>query len=411
MTSLTHATIIPLIGGEVIGSEQAHGKPPEFILTYSPFEANERHLRSWYKDRGVDMPYIVVDQGGKPMKKVDVISSVCPCAGLSFLSTGYGDHNENNKWMIETAKYVLGEVKPRVFWGENSPNLAGHVGRNIRAQLRQIGLDNGYSMSLYVTKSLLHGIPQVRKRAFYFFWQGDKVPVLDWYDRGYQRIEDLLTGVKSNTLMEPINKNTPSMDDVYYRYVLDVIHDGMTHREFASRFGTSSVRDNDILSYIEAKGVSYRTVGKWLRETGLGKDKDQEKCERRATKLEAGGNVMRRGTIVPKDRIGAFVGHYPMMLTHPVEDRYITYREGLSIMGMPEDFELLDPRKSVNHMCQNVPVNTARDMASEVAMAIEDKRQWISGESLMTQDNTTRTFRDQPNQETSATLESFFQEA
>ena len=75
---------------------------------------------------------------------------------------------------------------------------------------------------------------------------------------------------------------------------------------------------------------------------------------------------MRRGTIIPKDYIGAFVGHYPTMLTHPEEDRYINYREAMTIMGLPADFELLNPKKSANHICQNVPVYTAADMATEV---------------------------------------------
>lgn len=403
--AISHATIIPLIGGEVIGAEQALGTPPEYILSYSPFEANEKHLRNWYAQRGVDVPYVVVDQGGKPLKPVDMVSTVCPCAGLSFLSMGYGDDNAKNDWMRESAKFVLGEMKPKVFWGENSPNLAGHVGRNVRGDLRKIAADNGYTMSLYVTKSLYHGIPQVRKRAFYFFWQSDRVPIFEWYDRGYTRIEDLLTGVTSNFQMETINKNVPSQDDVYYKYVLEEIHGGISHRDFARDFGTSSVRDNDILSYIEYSGHTYLQVRDWLKKNNLGREKDFVKCEYRHEKLTSGGNVMRRGTIVPKNRIGAFVGHYPMMLTHPVEDRYITYREGMSIMGLPSDYELLEPRKSVNHICQNVPVGTARDMTLEVMAVLEGKRDWDRSRYII-QDNTTRTFRDAEPLE-SMTLEDF----
>lgn len=393
MVTIRHAAIIPLIGGEVIGAEQALGTPPDYLLTYTPFEANERHLRNWYEGRGIDMPYIRLDRNEKAPGPVDMVSSVCPCAGLSFLSTGYGDHNENNKWMIATAHYVLEDLRPTVFWGENSPNLAGAVGKNVREQLRQIAKDAGYTMSLYVTKSLLHGIPQVRKRAFYFFWKQGKVPIFDWYDRGYTRIEDLLKNVRSNSQMDVINKNVPSVDDVYYKYVLEVIHGGITHKEFAERFGTSSVRDNDILSYIEYSGHDYLQVRDWLKTQGLGREKDMVKCEYRHAKLASGGNVMRRGTIVPKDRIGAFVGHYPMMLTHPVEDRYITYREGMTIMGLPSDYELLDPRKSVNHLCQNVPVGTARDMTLEVMATLEGRRDWDDSEYII-QDNTTRSTRD-----------------
>ena len=42
-------------------------------------------------------------------------------------------------------------------------------------------------------------------------------------------------------------------------------------------------------------------------------------------------------------------------------------------MGLPDNFELIDPKKNVNHICQNVPVQTAADMAGEI-------KKWIDGE-------------------------------
>jgi len=66
-----------------------------------------------------------------------------------------------------------------------------------------------------------------------------------------------------------------------------------------------------------------------------------------------------------------------MMVTHPIEDRFITYREAMTIMGMPDNFELLEPRKSVNHICQNVPVQTATDIATEVLAYINNERELI----------------------------------
>jgi hypothetical protein len=93
---------------------------------------------------------------------------------------------------------------------------------------------------------------------------------------------------------------------------------------------------------------------------------------------------MRRGVIIPKDRIGAFVGHYPIMLTHPDEDRFINYREAMSIMGLPEDFELVDANPKVaNHICQNVPVQTATDMASEVLAVLKGERIMVDTDYIL----------------------------
>lgn len=371
----SHASIVPLIGGESIGATRAHGQPPDYFLSYKAFEANDSHIRNYYKDT----PYIVLDEGGKAPHKVDVVHTVCPCAGLSTLSAGFGDDNQNNKWMVETANYVLGDLQPRVFWGENAPGFAGKIGANIRNQLRKIGKDNGYTMSVYRTKSLLHGLPQVRERSFYFFWKDDKVPLMNWYQRPYTTIEDLILGVKSNFQTEVINKKKPT-DNPYYRYLLEELHGGISHEEFAKLQDSESVRNSTVLTHIERE-KNYLEVAEWMEKNGY--DKEVEKCKYRYEKLKAGGSIMRRTTIVPRDHIGAFVGHYPSSLAHPVEDRYINYREAMSIMGLPEDFELLNPKKSANHICQNVPVQTATDMATEVVAYLNGERKMVDTDFII----------------------------
>jgi site-specific DNA-cytosine methylase len=382
---LKHATIIPLIGGEAIASTNVFGDRPDYIMTYSPFAANERHLLNYWNH---EVPYHVLDDGGRHPHSVDVVSSVCPCAGLSMLSHGFGDHNVNNRWMLESARYVLGDVRPAVFWGENAPGLAGKIGTNIREQLIAIGRELGYTMTFYRTKSLLHGVPQVRERTFYFFWRGDRTPLLNYYSRQYTPIEDVFTSVTSNFQMEPINPKTPS-EDPYYRYLLEVVYGGITHREFFdARTDSGGVAAIDAKSLIERAGHSYETIGAWMGKNGY--PREVERCARMGAKLASGKNIMRRGTIVPKGYIGAFVGHYPTCLTHPYEDRYVTYREAMTIMGLPSDFELLDPERSTNHICQNVPVRTAEDMATEVLAVLNDERPWVDSD-LVFQYNTSRT--------------------
>ena len=375
---IKHSAIIPLIGGELLGSIDAFGNDPEYILSYEAFWANDRHI----VNRLSNVPYIVLDKGGSlPSRKVDVVSSVCPCAGLSMLSHGYGDHNQNNRWMIESTEYVLSNVRPKVLWGENSPHFAGKIGNTVRNELREIGKKYGYTMSVYRTKSILHGIPQVRERSFYFFWKDSRTPILGYYKREYQKIEDLLTSVKSNFQTDVINKKTPSKDDPYYRFILEEMFGGISHREFSEKYMIElEVRSNDVQSFIENAGIRYETVSKFFKKIGF--DEEAKRGLKKQEKLDAGGNIMRRGTIVPKDHIGAFVGHYPNMLTHPLEDRYINYREAMTSMGLPQDFELLDPRKSTNHICQNVPVGTARDMATEISKYLDGKLEYASTDYL-----------------------------
>ena len=370
--SFKHATVVPLIGGLTLGQIKAFKTNPEFLLSYKPFISNDSHLINHLNN---EIPYHLIDDNKPQLKYVDVISACCPCAGLSQLSHGFGDHNENNKWMVTTTKYVLEDLKPSVLYGENAPGFAGKIGQTVREQLRAIAAKAGYTMSVYRTKSLFHGIPQIRERSFYFFWRGDKTPIFNYYRRDRLSIEDTIRSASGNTQREVINKKTPSKDDPYYRYILEVIHKGVTHKEFCAMIEPMKARGNDVLSYIELMGHSYTTVGEWMGKNGY--EKEVQKCEYRVKKVAEGGNLMRRGTVIPKDYIGAFVGHYPMMLTHPDEDRYINYREAMTIMGMPQNFELLDQNKTTNHICQNVPVQTAADMATEVMASLNSEREWI----------------------------------
>lgn len=397
---MKHAGIIPLIGGEILASDAAYGVKPEYLLSYSGFGNNEKHLINHYKQQGYDIPYHVLDAEGAPttFESVDVMSSVCPCAGLSSYHNSAGEHNQNNQWMEKTTKLVLEEIRPKVLWGENAPALATGTGKFMKDKLLKIGDSAGYNMSIYLTKSLLHGNPQIRKRTFYFFWRRDvfdnQIPVFNYYKRENQTIRDLLLNVKSNFQNEPINKSIPSKDDPYYKYLLTEIHGGMSHQDFAASVmqnekieGSLNVEAHMILDL----GVTYEEIGKWLRAQG--KEREADRCDRRDAKLKSGKGVMWRGTIVPGRKTGAFVVHMPYVLTHPTEDRYVTYREAMTIMGLPQDYELLDPENSVNHICQNVPFYTAKDMATEVKAALEGQRT-LQKSSFMLQSNFNQTIRE-----------------
>lgn len=394
---MKHAAIVPLIGGLPLGQERAFGNKPDYLLSYSPFSNNDSHLVNHYKN----VPYILLDQGGKHPHAVDVVGATCPCAGLSSLSPSASADSSVNDWMTTTAKYVLEEMKPKVFWGENAPRFAGEMGKPIVNKLHAIGRENGYTMSIYRTKSLLHGVPQVRERSFYFFWRDDRVPLFSYYDKPRTRIEDLIRSVsKTADLNQVTNKKIPSQDDPFYRYVLEEIEGGITHQQFFNKIEKSA----DVMHYIESSGHSYRDVKKFMTKNGY--DRIASKLDDIQDKLDAGGNIMRRWSVIGKDYIGAFVGHLPQMLTHPDEDRYITYREAMSIMGLPEDFELLNPSRNLNHVCQNVPVSTATDMAREIQNYLDGKLDTVKGTLLYQFNNSkryeVRDFEEKPS------LESFF---
>ena len=104
---MKHASIVPLIGGETLGQMAAFGTKPDYLLSYTPFSNNDSHLVNHLED----VPYILLDQGGKHPHSVDIVNAVCPCAGLSSLSPSANSESAVNDWMMITAKYVLEEMK------------------------------------------------------------------------------------------------------------------------------------------------------------------------------------------------------------------------------------------------------------------------------------------------------------
>ncbi len=383
---MKYASIVPLIGGETIAMEQVFNQRPEYILSYEAFGNNDQHIVAHYKN---EVPYHVLNADGNnpDYGRVDIVNTVCPCAGLSSLSPSASSDNSANDWMAITAEHVLGSMAPRVFWGENAPRLASKMGEPTVNRLRKIGEKYGYTFSIYKTKSILHGLSQVRDRTFYFFWKGDSVPVFEYINREHEKIEDTIRSVKRDPA-DPMNilTNTrvPS-ENPFYKYVLEVIEGGITHQEFQSRISKTT----NPLDYIESKGIKYLEVAEWMGSNGY--EKEVAKCKRMHVKLESGGNIMRKITEVPKDYIGAFVGHMPTALTHPDEDRYLTVRECLTIMKLPNDFQLQGGLKNLNHICQNVPVTTAADMARQIQRYLAGELDMVSTK-FMIQDNKTQTY-------------------
>jgi len=372
---LKHASIIPLIGGETIASERVFGSKPEYIMSYSVFKDNDNHILNHYN---YEIPYYILDDEitNNKTPHVDIVSSVCPCAGLSQLSMSFSEDNPANDWMIKSTTHVLENVKPQVLWGENAPLFAGKTGTKVRNNLFNIAQNNGYTMTTYRTKSLFHGVPQVRERSFYFFWKGNKVPLLNYFRKDLKSIEDTIleTPNLNEELDQPTNKKIPS-ENPYYRFLFEELKPGLTQQELID----SLEKPTGIFDIIE-KEVDYSIVSKWMKKNGY--EKEVKKCDYRYDKLASGKNIMRGEMIFPKNYINAFVGQVPSILLHPIEDRYITYREALAIMGMPHDFQLINPRRNLNHICQNVPVFTAMDMAGEVKAVLEGKREYVDAKHI-----------------------------
>jgi site-specific DNA-cytosine methylase len=381
---ITYASIVPLIGGENLGiMESMNGQLPEWILSYSDFQANDSHFVNYLREKkNWDGEYALLDEDSSKRSTVDVVNTVCPCAGLSSLSRTSGADSSVNEWMYTTAEYVLSEVRPKVFWGENAPRLFSKVGDKVVERLHEIGKRNGYSLNLYYTESRLHGIAQKRPRTFYFFTEGvEETPIFRYIRRPMEPVEDILTRdiAEDDPMNVLINKDNP-LDNPWLRFCMHK-NDCETIEDYYNVIEktTNCIVESDRLVQ------NLNEAAEWMESTGF-PQKFPDRARSMQEKVDQGKGYWAHGITIPKGQIPSFIGAMPHYLVNPFRDRFLTLREGLRIMKMPDDFDMVgsSPQSpaNANHMCQNVPVTTAKDMADFVTEYLRGETDSVQGDLI-----------------------------
>ena len=385
---ITHGVVVPLIGGLAIASEEVFGGPPEFVLTYDAFLKNDSHYIHWlHNTRGNGhVPYHNISneqiESLNLKNSVDVVSALPPCAGLSTFSYSSSSESPVNDWMYKTTEDILEHIAPKVLWGENAPTLFTNRGLPVVKRLFQIGQLHGYSLLLYKTASKLHGNPQIRPRTFYFFFKNTQaLPKFSFIEKPQESIYDLLLNsvnearsddamnievrdkidIDSNAWVNFIKYKVPS----FVKTTEDIIH--------------YYPKDKNILNkIIHSMKVPLSELESYLNEhynDSSPHRKIKALVEKSNKKMESEGKgnigVWSHGELYfAKDEIGAFI--LPLFFSlinfsdKKTGPRFITYREAFDIMKFPKDFTLLNFR-DYNHICQNVIVSTAKDMAEMIA--------------------------------------------
>lgn len=365
------ANMVPLIGGSAFGCYNATGSKPVYNMSYTPFAANEKFFyRHWD-----DIPVYLIDEGADPNENhpeyLHFVNSVCPCAGLSQLSTaksGSDARANQNKWMFESAEYVLSHIQPKVYWGENAPALFTNSGKDVRDQLIEIGQKFGYSFSLYKTSTSLHGVPQFRNRTFYFFWDSETAPIMNWYQKEPKPLAEFLnTFPKGLQGEEEFTCNKDLSDDGARAFVLD--RKKQTHSSFIEQELKEDKIKNSYFRWIELRGLFDEAINWVSNNPKFGTShRSYKQLTNAKRKLDMGKNYMAPGPYFFGNVANAMVGRTIGQTQHPTEERYLNIREIMHLMGMPLDFKFSanENGAALNMLAQNVPAWTAQDMCAEV---------------------------------------------
>ena len=372
----TYASVVPLIGGESLGVMEAmNGQLPEYVLSYSPFANNDHHYIQYIRNtKGWTGDYVHLDeQPDYSAPKVDVVNSVCPCAGLSSLSVSSSADSAVNEWLYTTAEYVLDKIGPNVFWGENAPRLYSKMGKPVADKLFLIGQKYGYSLNLYYTESRLHGLCQKRGRTFYFFTKSTTAPIFEWYNVPGEPVENIFKQeyVEGDPMAVQCSTEDPA-DNAWAAYAMHKNGVG-TIRELYDKIDATK---NLITWSDRGMGDNLDVVADWMDANGF--PKYASRARSMQLKINDGKGYWAHGITLAKGIIPSLIGTLPHALINPFTQKYLTIRDCLRIMKMPEDFNLATdkPTSQINHICQNVPLTTARDMMLNVIKYLDGNVRW-----------------------------------
>jgi site-specific DNA-cytosine methylase len=396
--TIKYASIVPLIGGMTLAGIKATGVKPSAIMTYSPFKNNELSLKKYLPD----VPYHVLDEDGDidAGKDFDFISALCPCAGLSLLSSGTQEVKEAaNSWMFKTAEHVLGHLKPKVFWGENAPALYAlnnAAGTKVRQKLEDLAERHGYTLTYYYTNTQLHGVPQKRLRTFYFFWkETDQVPELGYYNVPHKTYGEYMKEIPADA----------TQHSEYFEKTYNDLRRSRFSKFLQYKYG--DVFPEVIRDYLRANNKTSITICKfvlgnknlcnemmqWFVDNNDQKGIDY--LERILNKKFVNGKNIwddSASIFLPETHFHTLMGR-TVCSAHPYESRSLTPRECMHLMALPEDFTLHSrPGKkiAINHVFQNVPLCTSTDMTKEVIKYLNGELKMIKNTKVIHQNNIKR---------------------
>jgi len=402
-SKLKYGIIQPLTGGVVFAAEQSFGKSAEYILSYPGLEAaklnkdndvigmgNERHFLEYFKNNNTLPPYIQFNHGmfdvpnlldvtithneeykNKKFKidsiyknQLDLIAAVPVCSGLSAANTT--DHgkedcakNDNLKFLTE---YTLKILKPKVYIFENAPQLYSPRGFAVRDILNKLAEENGYSLTYVKTDTKVHHNIQNRSRTFAIFWQ--------WLNNEPMPPPIIGTEYAPETSLINYLKQIPEWASQNEKIVHDDIKTNPEFNFIKHKYGKNWRPHVNMRfkTFIVINGLTEEFL-KFAKSER--KNREYQYC---LDKLKIGKGFMDRYFFYLKDNKSPAVYHgNTWSALHPEEDRRLTMREYMHLMGLPHDFEYLHNWPSFASVVgQNVPVKTFKFWIDECKKVLED---------------------------------------
>lgn len=369
---MKHLAIVPLIGGMTIGAESVLGTPPEAVLSYDGFYGNEKFLMQWYEKRGLNIPYHVIDDADSSIptfKEIDVVTSLCPCSGLTSANPHSGAGCQQNQWMLKSTNYVLKNVRPKTLIGENASRLYTNFGQPVVLTMKEIAEAHGYHLTLLKTDTKTHGLPQRRCRSFFILYRKDlfepgMVPLIkagpahhtpwdgnwvDFLDQWTEPDGELYADRSNSKLMNFLDEKAAGWGDSALKYLID----NSLAEEFLAQHPDPDEKNQEIRLIKRAIAKRAENKGVW------------DSTPKRISTPYFPSVMYRSMTEV----------------VHPRRRGSLKPREFMRLMGLPETMDV--PSSYMNAIAQNVPACTAEWAVRSALSAVNGDNGFVSEEELI----------------------------
>lgn len=84
------------------------------------------------------------------------------------------------------------KTNAKVICFENAPAVYTITGEGVVERLKEISSNNGYSLQLVKTNTLLHGIPQSRQRTFIMFYKDSNPGLFEYESLEFKELAEYL---------------------------------------------------------------------------------------------------------------------------------------------------------------------------------------------------------------------------
>jgi len=296
-----------------------------------------------------------------------------------------GSEASQNDNMYNTSNFILNKIKPKVSIFENAPGLATRAGLGVVTKLTNIAKETDYTFSLMKTDTFLHGIPQHRQRTFGFFWKSDKVPVMNYHLKQTPTMADYLAKIPKTAIHYDYVVGHDIREDINFIFL----------KEKMGKDWRAGINKNPYRMINHFLTKDTETMDEFIEYAEAHDKPGPAKTMRHIQKKLADGKNYWDGSISIKNTIAtnAIIGKNLTNKLHPTEERFISPRELMWLMGLPHDFEVLDIKRNLNQITQNVPVGTAKDQVIEAIKFINDELP-LKNTSFLKQCNKTRKILD-----------------